>query len=150
MNRILGYFAEFVFLQDWVAPADYFRTWWDLSRFYSKSIFLPELNNEEAIKDENQTSKLERLTNFGLWMWEDDWTVFPKQSEWFGAFNEHRQIVMMKDQQFYQENWLGLKTLYESGRMFFYKGPGAHMYVDEFMVNTYLVPLLLDETPAPS
>ena len=150
MNRILGYFAEFVFLQDWVAPADYFRTWWVLSRFYSKSIFLPELNNEDAIKDENQTSKLEGLTNFGLWMWEDDWTVFPKQSEWFGAFNEHRQIVMMKDQQFYQENWLGLKTLYESGRMFFYKGPGAHMYVDEFMVNTYLVPLLLDETPAPS
>ena len=64
-------------------------------------------------------------------MWEDDLTVFPKESEWFGAFNSKREMVMMKEQKFYQENWIGLKTLYESGRMLFYKGPGAHMYVDE-------------------
>ncbi len=57
---------------------------------------------------------------------------------------------MMKEQQFYQDNWNGLKTLYESGRMFFYSGPGEHMYINQEMINTYLVPLLLDQTPAPS
>ena len=133
-----------------VAPADYFRTWWNLARYYEKSIFLPELNNEDAIKDPGQTSRLESVTNFGLWMWMDDTVVFPRQSEWFGAYNDHRRIMMMKEQQFYQDNWNGLKTLYESGRMFFYSGPGEHMYINQEMINTYLVPLLLDQTPAPS
>lgn len=86
-----------MYLQDWVAPADYFRTWWDLARFYEKSIFLPELNNEDAVKDDNQTNRLESLTNFGLWQWEDDTVVYPKQSEWFGAFDSHKNLLMMKD-----------------------------------------------------
>ena len=80
-------------------------------------------------------------------MWEDDTTVAPKESEWFGAFNDKRHMVMLKDQPFYQDNYIGLKTLYESGRMFFYKGPGEHMYVDSDMINIYLIPLLLGTTP---
>ena len=34
--------------------------------------------------------------------------------------------------------------------MFFYSGPGYHMYRDDYMINDVLAPLLLDETPLPS
>lgn len=50
----------------------------------------------------------------------------------------------------YEEDWVGLRTLYESGRMFFYNGAGGHMHLEQYMVDDYLRPLLLDETPAPS
>ena len=46
VNHILGYLAEFVIVQDWGAPPDYYRPWWNLDRYYSHSIFLPEINNE--------------------------------------------------------------------------------------------------------
>ena len=50
----------------------------------------------------------------------------------------------------YEEDWVGLRTLYESGRMWFYHGPGDHMHLEEYMITDYLAPLLLDQTPAPS
>lgn len=50
----------------------------------------------------------------------------------------------------YEEDWVGLKTLYESDRMFFYSGPGNHMHLEQYMIDQYLAPLLLDQTPMPS
>ena len=54
----------------------------------------------------------------------------PKESEWFGFWNEKRDVILLKDQQGYKEDWIGLKELYESGRLFFYAGLGGHMYLD--------------------
>jgi hypothetical protein len=31
-------------------------------------------------------------------MWMDDTVVFPRLSEWFGAYNDNRKILMMKEQ----------------------------------------------------
>jgi len=50
----------------------------------------------------------------------------------------------------YIEDFVGLRTLYESGRMFFYSGDGQHMYKKQSMFDEYLAPLLLDTTPMPS
>ena len=49
-NHILGYLAEFVIVQNWGAPPDYYRTWWNLDRYYSHSTFLPDVNNELETK----------------------------------------------------------------------------------------------------
>jgi len=70
--------------------------------------------------------------------------VYPRESEWFGAYDEHGKVVMMKDQKMYAENWFGLKTLYEAGKMFFYSGEGDHMHLTQDYVNDFLVPLLTD------
>ena len=50
----------------------------------------------------------------------------------------------------YKEDWVGLRTLYESGRMFFYSGAGDHMHLEQYMIDDYLVPMLRDQTPMPS
>ena len=74
----------------------------------------------------------------------------PHTSEWFGAWDSERNNIPLKEQQMYEEDWVGLRTLYESGRMWFYHGPGDHMHLEEYMITDYLAPLLLDQTPAPS
>ena len=56
----------------------------------------------------------------------------------------------MKEQQMYVEDWLGLRSLYEAGKMFFYSGPGDHMALNESMIYDYLKPLLVGTTPVPS
>lgn len=150
LNRIVGYLAEWTISQMFVAPADYFRTWWNLPRFYEHSIFLPEINNEGEIKDPGYKARLTAIKNFGMWMWDDDMTVFPKESEWFGDFDEDGNIKLLRENQIYQEDWLGLRELDESGRLFFYHGPGDHMSLEDDMIELYLIPLLLEQEPYPS
>ena len=86
-NHILGYLAEFVIVQDFGAPPEYFRPWWNLDRFYSHSIFLPEINNELEVKDAGYKARLTSVKKFGLWKWDQDRVVNPKESEWFGAWD---------------------------------------------------------------
>jgi len=80
----------------------------------------------------------------GLFLWDDDEVVHPRESEWFGAYNKYRIIVPVRESQLYKEDLIGLKTLDETGKLFFYHGPGIHMYLDPMYINSYLVPLLLD------
>ena len=86
---------QFDIIQHWGAPTDYFRPWWNLDRYYEKSTFLPYDNNE---KDPNPLFKerLTKLTNFGLFMWDDDEVVHPKESEWFGTYDKYRILVPLK------------------------------------------------------
>ena len=150
VNHTLGYLSELVWIQNWLAPADYFRPYFRLDEFYEDSIFLPELNNEKEIKDEGYKARISALNHFGLWMWDQDRTVVPRQSEWFGRWDSDRNDQPLMQQDLYKEDWLGLKTLYESDRLHFYSGPGAHMHLEDYMINDYLAPLLLGQTPAPS
>ena len=110
-----------------------------------------DLNNEhEDSKNPLYKERLTSIKNFGLFMWLQDETVDPKESEWFGFWDERRDVHLMKEQQGYIEDWIGLRTLYESGRMFFYTGNGRHMHLTQTMIEDMLAPLLLNGTPKAS
>jgi palmitoyl-protein thioesterase len=104
-----------------------------LDRYYEKSTFLPYDNNE---KDPNPLYKerLTKLTNFGLFQWDDDEVVHPKESEWFGIYDKFRVLIPLRRQEAYKNDVLGLKTLDEAGKLFFYHGPGLHMH----LVSSYI------------
>jgi palmitoyl-protein thioesterase len=120
-----------------------------LDRYYDTSIYLPYINNELSPTQEYK-DRLISLTNMGLFMWDDDEVVHPKESEWFGAYNKYRHIVPLKKSELWKEDLIGLKTLEDEGKLFFYHGPGRHMHIEEYYITDYLIPLLLDETPSPS
>jgi palmitoyl-protein thioesterase len=136
-------------VEHWGAPTDYFRTWWNLDRYYETSTFLPYVNNELEPTAEYK-DRILSLTNMGLFMWDDDEVVHPKESEWFGIYNQFREIVPLRHTELYKNDTIGLKTLDEQGKLFFYHGPGLHMHLAYRFIDDYLVPLLLDETPSPS
>ena len=51
----------------------------------------------------------------------------------------------------WEEDWIGLRELHETGRLYFYSGPGEHMDKDLNMIEDYLAPLLRgDPYPLPS
>jgi palmitoyl-protein thioesterase len=52
---------------------------------------------------------------------DDDITVVPKISEFFGSFAEGNlsALVPYNQQPLYTEDWIGLRTLDETGRVFF-------------------------------
>ncbi len=57
-------------MQDFGAPPDYYRPWWNLDRFYSHTRFLPRINNEHESKEALYKERLSSVNKFGLWMWE--------------------------------------------------------------------------------
>ncbi len=83
-------------------------------------------------------------------MWEQDTVVVPRDSEWFSVWDGNRNLVPLKEQEMYTGDYIGLKSLYEAGKMFFYSGAGDHMHLESYMIDNYLRPLLLDETPMAS
>ena len=60
-------------------------------------------------------------------MWQDDDMVVPKETQWFSTWDRQGNEIPLKDQQLYKDDWLGLRTMYEEGRLIFYSGPGKHM-----------------------
>lgn len=80
--------------------------------------------------DVKVTAYKERLINakyFVMFMWQDDDMVVPKETQWFSDWDRQGNEIPLKDQQLYKDDWLGLRTMYEEGRLIFYSGPGKHM-----------------------
>ncbi len=53
--------------------------------------------------------------------------VVPRDSAWF-SFYDGKRLVPLREQPMYEEDWLGLKELDQSGRLVFAEAPGAHMH----------------------
>mmetsp|Transcript_1934 Transcript_1934/g.2420 ORF Transcript_1934/g.2420 Transcript_1934/m.2420 type:complete len:152 (+) Transcript_1934:241-696(+) len=145
--------------QYFVAPADYYRAWWDIERYYNTSIFLPEINNElnnplkpfvtPAHKRKMQKDNIVNLEHFAMLMWLNDTVVSPKESEWFGRWDENKNLEKLRDQNVYTEDLLGLKTLDEAGKLHFYSVEGNHMHLESWMISDLLVPFLIDSDELP-
>lgn len=107
LNKFVGAFADFVITQYFVAPADYYRAWWDLERYYDTSIFLPEINNElndplkpfvtPEHKRQMQKDAIVNLEHFVMLRWLNDTVVSPKESEWFGRWDENKNIEELRE-----------------------------------------------------
>lgn len=158
-NKLVGFVADSIVAQYFIAPADYYREWWNEERFYNNSIFLPEINNElndpykpwvtPKHKRKEQKERIVDLEHFAMFMWLNDTVVSPRQSEWFGRWDKNREIQMMRDQPIYTEDLLGLKTLDEAGKLHFYHGEGEHMHLESWMIQDLLIPFLIDADELP-
>ena len=94
MNWAAGWGSSKIILEKFIAPADYYRPWWNLERFYEKSIFLPKINNESPSPvNEEYKKRITSLTNLGLFKWNDDRTIHPRESSWFGYYNEYHEVI---------------------------------------------------------
>jgi palmitoyl-protein thioesterase len=49
--------------------------------------FLPDINNELPVKNATYAANLAALDRLVLFRFEDEWTVVPRASEWFGFFD---------------------------------------------------------------
>ena len=61
----------------------------------------------------------------------NDTIVVPRDSEWFGFYadGQDSKLQALEESPLYQEDWLGLKTLNESGRLLMLSCLGNHLQV---------------------
>ncbi|KUL86063.1 hypothetical protein ZTR_06455 [Talaromyces verruculosus] len=120
------------FVQSRLVPAQYFRDVNEYDSYLEHSNFLADINNERELKNALYKSNLKSLNRFGMFMFSEDTTAVPKESAWFAEVNQtNGEITSLRDRSIYKEDWLGLRSLDEQGKLDFETIPGPHMALTE-------------------
>jgi len=119
VEELLAFGAYTDFVQEHVIQAQYFKDPMDLQTYLKHNIYLADINNERPVKNALYKKNLISLNQLALFKFDLDTVVVPRDSEWFGFFapNSTSQIINMRDQPIYQEDWIGLKILDQTGRL---------------------------------
>ncbi|KAE9459383.1 hypothetical protein C3L33_08709, partial [Rhododendron williamsianum] len=130
-----------------LAPSGYLKLPNNIPAYLEKCRFLPKLNNE--LPDERNATYKERFTslqNLVLIMFEHDTVLIPKETAWFGYYPEGAFDPVMPPQQtkLYVEDWIGLKSLDDAGRVKYVSVPGNHLGISSGNAQKYIVPYLED------
>ncbi|RFU30560.1 hypothetical protein B7463_g5765, partial [Scytalidium lignicola] len=123
------------FVQSRLVPAQYFRDPNQYEDYLQYSNFLADINNERAIKNETYKQNLATLEKFVMFMFDDDETVVPKESSWFGEVNG-TEVIPLRNRAIYEEDWIGLKALDEKGALEFKTTSGGHMKLTGEVLKT--------------
>jgi len=101
--------------------------------------FLPDLNNEKTSTNQTYKDNFTKLQNLVLVRANQDTQVFPKESEWFGMYQDgdpYKNVLGFNETKWYQEDLFGLKTLDKDGRVHFLTTDGDHLrFSIEFLLG---------------
>jgi palmitoyl-protein thioesterase len=142
--KIGQYLIYLPYLENLYAPVSYFRTPETEEIYLKYNKFLADLNNEKAEKSLENKEKFLALEKLVLIKFDQDDMVFPKESAWFQKYKEKDQVEDLKESLFYQEDFLGLRTLNESERVQFITFRGKHQEMHQDEIDDYLMPAILN------
>ena len=131
-------------IQDLVAVAQYWHDPLNSTNYRQGSHFLAPINNELELKNGDYKRRIEQLENFVMVMFNQDDVVDPKESAHFEFYSpgQDSEILPLNESALYQEDWLGLRTLSESGRLHFFSVDGKHVQIDYEWVAHNIIPFL--------
>uniref|UniRef100_A0A6N2MXQ3 Palmitoyl-protein thioesterase 1 n=1 Tax=Salix viminalis TaxID=40686 RepID=A0A6N2MXQ3_SALVM len=141
------------YVQEHLAPSGYIKIPTDIPAYLKGCSFLPKVNNE--IKNTRNSTYKERfasLENLVLIMFEQDTVLVPKETSWFGYYPDgsYDTILPAQETQLYTEDWIGLKTLDEAGKVKFINVSGGHLDISQTDMKKYVLPYLVEQAPSPS
>ncbi|KAK4802729.1 hypothetical protein SAY86_000932 [Trapa natans] len=136
------------YIQAHLAPSGYLKLPNDIPHYLEKCRFLPKLNNE--LQDEKNSTYKERFTrlqNLVLIMFEHDTILIPRETSWFGYYPDgaFKPVIPANQTQLYTEDWIGLRTLDEAGKVKFISVPGNHLGISKGDLKSHVVPYLEDK-----
>ncbi|KAJ3229946.1 hypothetical protein HDU81_004903 [Chytriomyces hyalinus] len=152
MRNLIRSGAYLTWVQNRVIQAQYFKDPTNIPKYLEKNIFLPYINNEiESHRNIQYASNLKTLNKLVLIRFEDEKTVVPSESSWFGFYNDDKSgIVGMEGQPLYVQDWIGIRWLNENGRLDRLSQSGGHMKIDEAFLNNTIIPNYLANTVSDS
>jgi len=131
------------FIQKNVVQAQYFKSIDNYDEYLEKSLFLADINNEREEKNAQYKENMLKLNKFVMIRFEEDQTVVPASTTWFGWVNDLEEPIPMNETLSYKEDWIGLKTLEKDNKLDFLTTPGEHMQVDiEYFLENVFHPYL--------
>ncbi|KAF9127779.1 Palmitoyl-protein thioesterase 1 [Mortierella sp. 14UC] len=133
------------YVRDHIIQAQYFKDPRKLETYLERNIFLPDINNELAVKNMTYARRLKSLNKLVMFMFMNDVTVKPKETAWFGFQDENGDNIELEEQEQYKQDWLGLKTMDQDGKLIFEVMEGEHMQFSlEDFAEKITIPYLLE------
>ncbi|XP_042505215.1 palmitoyl-protein thioesterase 1-like isoform X2 [Macadamia integrifolia] len=133
------------YVQAHLAPSNYLKIPTDIFAYLKGCTFLPKLNNELPNK-RNATYKerFSSLQNLVLIMFEHDMVLVPRETSWFGYYPDGKFSPVLPPQQtaLYVQDWIGLKTLDDAGKVKYISVPGNHLEISQSVMKKYILPYL--------
>ena len=123
--------AKLVQAQYWHDPLDY-------ELYASSSVFLADINNEGGARNASYAVNMRRLENFVMVKHNEDSMVEPRISEHFGFYEQgsDTEKVPLQETRLYSEDWIGLRTLDEEGKLIFMELDTDHLsFTDEWFIK---------------
>ncbi|CAB3399103.1 unnamed protein product [Caenorhabditis bovis] len=143
MRKMIDFGAYTSFVQKKVVQAQYWHDPINEDQYKNRSTFLADINNENKIKSEYKKNLLQ-IKNLVLVKFSDDHMVVPRESSWFGFYKtgDIDTILSLNETDLYKEDRIGIRKLYESGRLHFVEADGDHLQLshEKFVeiINKYL------------
>ncbi|KAJ4954689.1 hypothetical protein NE237_011472 [Protea cynaroides] len=139
----LGIYSDYV--QAHLAPSGYLKLPMDVPDYLKGCRFLPKLNNE--LPDKRNATYKERfssLQNLVLIMFKNDTVLIPRETSWFGYYpdGDFNAVLSPQETPLYVEDWIGLKTLDDAGKVTFVSVSGNHLEISDSDLKEYVVPYL--------
>ncbi|KAB5590583.1 Palmitoyl-protein thioesterase [Ceratobasidium theobromae] len=145
-TALRGMYTDYA--QTHLIQAQYFRdprTAHEFQLYLTSNTFLADINAEIPDADISRYKKnLESLSALVLIQFNEDRTVVPKESAWFGSYKPanlsepnlasvqgEEEIMPMHEQEIYKDDRIGLRTLDEAGRIHFVTCEGPHMRISD-------------------
>ena len=101
-----------------LAPCNYWKDPNHYTLYKLSNHFLPKLDNEVKHKSADlYKTNFEHIKHLKLIGGPDDDVINPWQSAQFGFYDSDLNLIPMEEQEFFLENWFGLKTLSDQGRV---------------------------------
>jgi len=119
-------------LQKTLTFAAYWKDPLNMSTYRSSNLFLADINNERAAKNATYKANLASLNHLALAHATKDLIVVPSRSEWFEFFpsgTSKRPLTKWNEGPAYTEDWIGLRTLDEAGKLTHWQVACSHQDV---------------------
>mmetsp|Transcript_28992 Transcript_28992/g.72875 ORF Transcript_28992/g.72875 Transcript_28992/m.72875 type:complete len:315 (-) Transcript_28992:41-985(-) len=106
-------------LQEHFSFASYWKDPLDYATYLAENDFLADINNERLQKNATYRENLISLNTLALQYSTADRTVVPRTSPWFEFYSigQDRTLTMWNTSEQYIEDWIGMRTLDEQGRL---------------------------------
>lgn len=128
-------------LQQLFMPAQYFRDPKRLQDYREANTFLARINNEFSPRNATYRRNMQSLRHLVLYRYDRDQLVQPDYSPWF-AYSKVKGDFNITTVPAYKGDWIGLRKLYQSGRLRLITIKGDHPNIPADLVRTSLSPFL--------
>ena len=119
IRELVDKFAYEDAVQNLISIAGYWRDPYHLDKYMSRCRFLPDINNELPVRNETYKANILKLNAFVMTYSDVDKIVEPSLSGWFMTYKPNSLVVeAWNETRQYTEDLLGLRTLWEQGKIF--------------------------------
>ncbi len=143
MNSVTDWLVYTDYIQNNIGAAGYFKDPSNYEKYLEKSSFLADLNNERSAKNQTYRDQILKLEKVVLTMFEQDTMIFPKETAWFGFYNNDKSSVLNVTQtDLYNQDFIGVRQLMQDGKIQFVSLPGDHLRFEHTDIDEYFIPAL--------